>query len=126
MAKRVAERAGTKLNHGVAERVVVGGQQLGMIDRSNDLYQLGGSRAKHVLWKDKVLGLGISEWDHVREQVGTIEFVDHDRNEAWRVAVQAAAFFGAPYTLGGRTRFGIPIQVFDIFDAEGNWLRKGV
>lgn len=112
----VAQRAGTRINHAVAEPVFVKrGRRtirVGTLDPHARVYQLGGSLGTLLAHKLGAIGLGVEEWDAVKDRADTIELIDHGRNVALVIPVATAVRVGEPYDIGAGERFGIPLTAF--------------
>lgn len=128
----VKRRAGTRLKHdghncyqlegtgkGKAKKVH------GLIDNRQGVYQTGGELKNFVYWKDRLVSLDVTVWQHVRDHptVKVLEFIDHERNECWVVSADVANAHGKEYNAGIGTRWGIPMDCFDVIAQDGTFIR---
>jgi hypothetical protein len=139
-----AQRAGTKLAHKTGQVYKVYEQrdgkrfETGSIDPTQRVYQLGSTkRPGHVdkkdglsglvYWKLRVVGFGLGEWKTVVDSgdVDFIELVDMGAGKCYRIPFEAAVAVGYEYTGERGKRFGIPLEAFDVYDADWNVLKEG-
>lgn len=127
LSRPVSERAGTVLDHRFTTEVLVDrdGKKVkcGLIDSSKSLYQLGGEINNLVLWKDKLVGFGIEEWDAIKG-LEWIEVIDSTKNECWHTDMATAIKLGRTYDAGAGPRYGVPVAAFAVIDASGAIVRE--
>ena len=93
--------------------------QHGLLDEEKGVYQCGGELSGFVYWRQRVVSLSMVVWEQLVNLDLTLEFIDHDKNECWRVTSDIAKKYGKGYEAGLGPRFGIPMTCFDVVQADG-------
>jgi hypothetical protein len=115
-----AARAGTHLDHRWTQKIYVGNQLHGLLDASQRIYQGGGSVDKFIYWKERLVTIDARVWVQIKDKTDFIEMVDHNGNQAWRIATGKAKKHLQTYSAGIGRRIGIPMDCWDVYDAHGS------
>jgi hypothetical protein len=99
----------------------------GYLDPKQRLYQAGGELTKFVYWKKKGVSFDRSVWTDINQSciVDTIEMIDHDRNECYKIPLTRAIAHVEVYNEGYGSRVCVPLRLWDRIDASGAILTAG-
>lgn len=123
----VLERLGTPINH----RLAYGyhgpdGRLLGVVDPSKSLYVFTGLSRRSTNGNRCWITFLQQEWDFIQGHCSEIEYVLQVEQEFWATSTADASRNIRPVKARFRTDvvLGIPATALDVFDAEGNLIRK--
>lgn len=124
MKTPITTRAGHTIDHARARKVYDRrlSRFCGFLDPSQRLYQWGGQLGKNVYWKRRLVPLGLEEWAQIKDAVDLIEFVD-DETRVYRIDLPTARRWAETFDGGAGLRIGIPLDAFDLYDADERLLQ---
>lgn len=119
--EKIENRAGTVLDHRFTEPVKnYTGKVHGTVDRRQRIYQTGGEIDNFVYWSRRLVSIDMGVFKKIIPVVDWLEFIDHKKNECWRVALSVALNTGEEYNAGIGSRWGVPLSEFTITDGLGH------
>jgi hypothetical protein len=121
----INRRAGTHLDHRFTSTIRANGQDHGIYDAKQRVFQSGGELSDFVFWKKKSITMSVGTWLATRDAL-LIEFIDHGKNVCYRISRTKAEGHAERYTAGAGSRVAIPLVLWDQINAAGDVISQGV